>query len=302
MSIWSDPPIEMRFRTIDGLAIRFARSPERSQSALLLSPWPESLLAFAPIWERLAERAQLVAVDLPGFGHSERRDALLSPRAMGEFLVLIADAFGLRRPHVIAPDVGTAAALFAAAAHPDRFRSLVVGGGAAAYPLKLGGRLEEWVHAPDIDAYRSADPRPLVNAQLSGIQGYALPDFVREDYLSAYAGNRFIESMRYLRTYPAELALLRDLLPEIDTPVQIIAGARDIAVPPVNGVFLHARLPDSELHTIDAGHFAWEEGAVEYAALVAEWWASRRSSVSDGLPQHGAGDRRPPGPLEEDAG
>ena len=59
-----------------------------------------------------------MAIDLPGFGHSQRRDALLSPRAMGEFLITAADAFGLARPHIVGPDIGTAAALFAAAAHP----------------------------------------------------------------------------------------------------------------------------------------------------------------------------------------
>jgi hypothetical protein len=43
--------------------------------------------AFAPIWPSLANVARLVAMDLPGFGRSERRDDLLSPRAMGDFLV-----------------------------------------------------------------------------------------------------------------------------------------------------------------------------------------------------------------------
>ena len=40
----------MQFRVIDGLTIRFAQSEDRSDHALLLSPWPESLLAFVPVW------------------------------------------------------------------------------------------------------------------------------------------------------------------------------------------------------------------------------------------------------------
>ena len=79
--------------------------------------------------------------------------------------------------------------------------------------------------------------------------------------------------MRYVRAYPAELPALRALLPQIQTPVQIIAGARDTAVPPVNAEFLHERLPHSKLDIIDAGHFTWEDGADEYAALVTSWWA-----------------------------
>ena len=117
MTTWLNASFEMRFRLIGGLTVRFAASEDRSDHgdhALLLSPWPESLLAFEPVWARLAERAHLVAIDLPGFGLSQRSDALLSPRAMSEFVIRAADAFGLEHPHVIGPDAGTAAALFAA--------------------------------------------------------------------------------------------------------------------------------------------------------------------------------------------
>jgi pimeloyl-ACP methyl ester carboxylesterase len=61
--------------------------------------------------------------------------------------------------------------------------------------------------------------------------------------------------MRFVRAYPAELPALRDLLPQVQTPVQIIAGSRDSAVPPVNAEFLHERLPHSKLNILDAGHF-----------------------------------------------
>jgi len=272
VTTWLNTPIETRFRTIDGLSIRFAESEDRDDHALLLSPWPESLLAFEPMWVRLAEHAHLVAIDLPGFGHSQRRDALLSPRAMGEFVIRVADAFGLENPHVIGPDVGTGASLFAAALHPGRLRSLVVGSGGTAYPLQLRWVLKDWVEAPDLEGYRSADPREIVAGALTAIERYALPDAVREDYLSSYEGDRFVESMRYVRAYPTELPVLRDLLPGIQTPVQVIAGARDPVVPPVNAEFLHERLPHSKLDIIDAGHFTWEDAADEYAALVTSWW------------------------------
>jgi len=274
LSIWSNPPMQTQFRTIDGLSIRFAEGEQRDDHALLLSPWPESLLAFEPAWARLAEHTHLVAVDLPGFGHSQRREALLCPRAMGEFIIRAADAFELEKPHVVGPDVGTGASLFAAALFPGRLRSLVVGSGGAAFPLQLGSVLKDWVEAPDLEAYRRADPRQIVDGVLTAdIKRYTLPDFVREDYLSSYEGDRFVESMRYVRSYPAELPVLRDLLAEIQTPVQIIAGAQDPAVPPVNAEFLHERLPNSKLDVIDAGHFTWEDAADEYAALVTSWWS-----------------------------
>ena len=271
MSIWFNG-IQPQFRTIDGLSIRYAESEDRDDHALLLSPWPESLFAFEPTWARLAEHTHLVAIDLPGFGHSQRRDSLLSPQAMGEFVIRVADAFELASPHMIGPDVGTAAALFAAALYPGRFRSLIVGGGPAAFPLQLGGVLKDWVEAPDLEGYRRTDPRQIVAGVLTCIERYALLDFVREDYLSSYQGDRFIESMRYVRSYPTELRVLGDLLPQIQSPVQIIAGARDPVVPAVNAEFLDQRLPNSKLNIIDAGHFTWEDAANEYAALATSWW------------------------------
>jgi pimeloyl-ACP methyl ester carboxylesterase len=266
--------IKPQFRTIDGLKIRFAESEDRSEHALLLCPWPESLYAFDQIWSRLAEDTHLVAVDLPGFGHSERRNSLMAPRAMGEFIIHLADQFGLENPHAVGPDIGTGALLFAAANNPGRLRSIVLGSGGASFPLELGGILNDWVVAPDVEGYRAANPRDIVSAAISGIEGYKVPDSIREDYLSAYDGDRFVESMRYVRAYPNELPILAELLPQIETPVEIIGGLWDWAVPPSNHRYLHKRLPNSKLDLIDAGHFTWEDAPEEYAEIVTKWWAS----------------------------
>jgi hypothetical protein len=45
LTTWLNTPIQMQFRVIDGLTVRFAQSGDRDDHALLLSPWPESLLA-----------------------------------------------------------------------------------------------------------------------------------------------------------------------------------------------------------------------------------------------------------------
>ena len=92
MATATSSPIKTKARTIDGLSIRYAESAPREVSAILLSPWPESLYTFEQMWSRLAEHAHLVAIDLPGFGHSERRDELLTSSAMGEFVAHLIDA------------------------------------------------------------------------------------------------------------------------------------------------------------------------------------------------------------------
>jgi pimeloyl-ACP methyl ester carboxylesterase len=268
--------IEPQFRRIDGVRIRYADSGgAHGPVVLLTSPWPESLYAFAPMWATLAEHARLFAVDLPGFGASERRADLLSPRAMGAFLAgLVAEA-GLGTAHLVAPDVGTSAALFAAAAHPERFASVVVGTGGAAVPLELGEPLRSWVLDPDLDKYRRMDPHAIVDAAVGTIAG-GIPDDVRDDYRASYEGDRFVESMRYVRRYPEELPALAELLPDIATPVTIVNGRNDRVVPVANAEFLDERLPDSRLRIIDAGHFVWEEAPAEYAAIILDAIAAGR--------------------------
>jgi pimeloyl-ACP methyl ester carboxylesterase len=258
---------QVQFRTVDGVRIRYADSGSEGQAVLLTSPWPESVYAFAPIWATLAEHARLFAVDLPGFGASEARNDLFSPRAMGEFLAkLIAEA-GLGIPHIVAPDVGTSAALFAAAAHPEQIASVIVGTGGAAVPLQLGEPLASWVLDPDLDKYRTMDARAIVGAAIDTNAG-GVPDEIRADYLDCYDGDRFVESMRYVRRYPQELPELAELLPRITTPVTIINGRHDRVVPLANAEFLDERLPTSRLAIIDAGHFIWEEEPAEYASIV----------------------------------
>jgi pimeloyl-ACP methyl ester carboxylesterase len=271
--------IRPEVRIIDGLKIRFAESEPRAAHALLLSPWPESIYCYEPTWGRLSERTHLIAMDLPGFGQSERRDALMSPRAMGEFLVRAADAFGLEQPHLVGPDVGTAASLFAAALHPGRFKSLVVGTGGTAVPLQLGNPLKEWVEAPSLQPYRRVGGEAIVKAAISTLEHYKPSKTASEDYIASFAGDRFAESIRYVQAYPRELPILGDLLPTIDTPVNIINGKRDPVVPPVNAEFLHERLPRSKLDLIDAGHFIWEDAADQYAGLVLSWWAGGYKAV-----------------------
>ena len=96
-------PIAPFFRVCDGLRIRFADNKADSPTAtvLMLSPWPESLWAFRRIWDRVSGAARVVAIDLPGFGHSDGRPELIAPDAMGSFLARLIGAWGLGAPHLV---------------------------------------------------------------------------------------------------------------------------------------------------------------------------------------------------------
>jgi pimeloyl-ACP methyl ester carboxylesterase len=130
--------IHTQTRKADGLEIRYAWSHAHDEpTMLLLSPWPESIYAWEQLWPRLTSAGHVVAIDLPGFGHSEGRTDLFSPQAMGRFVVRLIDEWELGAPHIFGPDVGGPTALFAAVEAPSSLTSAIVGNGATSYPLEV---------------------------------------------------------------------------------------------------------------------------------------------------------------------
>src|SRR5271154_4416390 len=171
-----------QFKKIDGLQVRFAANDQKNgHPILLLSPLPESILAFLPTWDMLSALGPVVAVDLPAFGLSESRPDLRAPEPLGDFLLRILEEFGLKQPHVVAPDVGTPACLFAAANHPGIFKSMVIGSGATDH-TDIGGILDRLVNAPTLEPYKNLTGEQFVRGAIENMTNYTLPDFALQDY------------------------------------------------------------------------------------------------------------------------
>src|SRR6202167_3771250 len=180
-----------QFKNIDGLKIRFATNDQKDgEPILLLSPLPESILAFLPTWEMFSALGPVTAVDLPAFGLSGSEPYLRAPEAMGNFVIRILESFGLVKPHVVAPDVGAPACLFAAANHPGIFKSLVIGSGATDH-TDIGGILDQIVNAPSLEPFKNLTGEQFVRGAIENMKQYKLPDFALRDYLASYAGPRF---------------------------------------------------------------------------------------------------------------
>jgi pimeloyl-ACP methyl ester carboxylesterase len=260
-----------QFKKIDGLRIRFATNDTRDgDPILLLSPLPESILAFLPTWGMFSALGPVVAVDLPAFGQSESRPDVRAPESLGDFIVRILDAFELKQPHVVAPDVGTPACLFAAANHPGLFKSLVVGSGATDH-TDLGGILDEIVNAPSLETFKTLTGEQFVRGAIENMKQYKLPDFALQDYLASYTGPRFLEAMVFVRDYPQSLPRLAKRLSEVTVPCQITVGRNDPFVPVSNAKGLQKALPKNKLDVLDCGHFVWEDAAAEYGKLACDF-------------------------------
>jgi pimeloyl-ACP methyl ester carboxylesterase len=135
----------------------------------------------------------------------------------------------------------------------------------------INERLKAVIEAPSLDVVRALDARTNIGQAVESGAGSDSEPEVHEDYVSAYDLGRFAESARFVRHYPEQNPVLRDLLPTITTPTQVVAGRDDDLVPWSNNQYLADLLPNSEIHPLDAGHFAWEQAAEEYGRLVVDW-------------------------------
>jgi pimeloyl-ACP methyl ester carboxylesterase len=257
--------------SIDGLRIRLSRSGLSDGIPILFtSPWPESLYAFHRVLPYFVEAHPVIALDLPGFGQSESRPEVMAPRAMGSFLIKVAEHLKIPRLHAVGPDVGALAFLFAAADRPELFESLAVGGAATRVDL-AAGVLREVIASPQ-GAFAAIDGSDVVRDYLSQA-AQITPMAIVDDFRAASAGRRFEDAAQFVRAYNADLPLLEQRLNQIRAPVLIIAGRNDTIVPPANNQLLADHLPRSRLSLLEAGHRVWEEATNDYSTQIKHWCA-----------------------------
>lgn len=102
------------------------RNPSARETVLLVHGYGASWASYRPVVSELSTAFRVLAVDLPGFGGSERLEGDYSPDAMADALVKILDAKGVRRAHVIGHSWGGSVVLAFALRHPDRLGKLGV--------------------------------------------------------------------------------------------------------------------------------------------------------------------------------
>ena len=109
-------------------AARHRRNPTGArETVLLVHGYGSSTASYAPVMDALAAHFRVLAVDLPGFGKSDRREGDYSPDALAD--VLADDARRKRaspRAHVVGHSWGSSVVLAFARRHPDRLDKLVV--------------------------------------------------------------------------------------------------------------------------------------------------------------------------------
>ncbi|MEM7136570.1 MAG: alpha/beta hydrolase [Myxococcota bacterium] len=270
-------PMNFQTQTIAGFDLRTAVSGAGRPTLVLTNAFPQSIRCWESLWDRLAGRFDLLAVDLPGFGMSAGAGSIMRPSAQAEVLVELMDANGIDRAFVVGPDVGTPIALWLASTHPDRLHGINIFDGPGFWPPDFDAALRAATRSRIVRWLGTRPPmqRRLMAQNLNvavagGYHHFSPSEAAAAEYRDiCFDPVKHRNAFDYLGSYGEELPELQQRLGSVTVPVLITWGAKDPFVLPSNAERLHALLPNSELTIFDnAGHFSHEDADESWLARL----------------------------------
>jgi pimeloyl-ACP methyl ester carboxylesterase len=266
-----------RFVTVQGVRLRYREWGERRDgepSLLLIHGFGNSLQSFRELAPRLGERHHVIAIDMPGYGLSEKPvdfDYHNGPQARN--LMAAARALGLESIVYIGHSLGGAVALHAAV-YDERARGLV---------LLNPGILSTGV--PKI-VQITLPPLPRMSAKLFASRefrgnflknSYVDPSIVTEQVIDeVMLGARTEGYMTGMTSLMMQYSEGEEILlaPRLTVPTLIPWGNQDRNKPINEADDLQRLIPGSRLVRFDnAGHYVHEEAVDGVALAITEWLA-----------------------------
>jgi len=271
-------PRDARFVEIEGARVRYLDTEGGAPAALPAEPKPEgdqapaetvekptvvlvhgfasAIEAWTPVIPILSKTHRVVALDLKGFGWTDRPEGDYSPEAQARLLLKLLDQRGVHKTALVAHSWGSSVALAAALAAPDRFTKLAL--------------YDAWVYEDQLPTFFHWARAEGVGEMLFGLYYKQRAD---ERMALAFFDNRYVterlvedveDALERPGTVAAALAAVRGQryseieakYRTIDKPTLLLWGREDIVTPLKYGERLARELPGSKLVVYPrCGHF-----------------------------------------------
>ena len=232
------PPHTAEWLDAGGVPVRAVRAGKGDTTLLLLHGYGESLTTWRAVFDRLAARSKVIAIDLPGFGGSGKPDTVYSLGAMTDRLSSFIDQWTAGPVVVVGHSMGGELAASLALARPDRVK-LVILVAPAGYRIGLGGLADSMYPAKARRLGRYLAYRSFITP-IHDPGWLAEPDSVADydqtsDTAYAKAAARVLEDFDFRG--------LKDRFGQLSQPTLLIWGGNDPVVPYLVGDTLSRLIP-----------------------------------------------------------
>jgi pimeloyl-ACP methyl ester carboxylesterase len=266
---------------VDDLTLAY-RELGSGPPVLLVHGWPTSSFLWREVMPPIARRNRVVALDLPGFGASDKPlDVRYGFDFFGRALDGFLAALEIDQVAIAVHDLGGPVGLHWAVHRPDRVTKLALLN-TLVYP-EFSGAVQEFVKACSTPGLRDqlTSPEGLEAAMRLGL---ADPANLTDDVIAAVREPfRGAESRRALADAgiglePDGFAEIARGLPSLTIPVRVVYGERDRILPDVAETMARVAedLPQAAVTALpDCGHFLQEEAPQEIGELLADFFSER---------------------------
>lgn len=243
---------------------------------VLIHGFGASTFAWRDVQPVLAEQFDVIAIDLSGFGYTERPVVRhqYSVAAQRDMVFSVLDALGISSAHFVGHSYGGGVVLSAAIARPDRVRSIVLVDSATSSDAPRGVRLIGPL-TPLLAWYIenfALRPEWIENALKSAtFNDEIVTDVMVGEYLKRLEVEGLDHALRGLSTARGGEVSNREV-GAITHPALIIWGLHDPVIPLSRGQDLESRLPNARLVTLSgSGHLPMEEEPQDFVEAVVEF-------------------------------
>jgi len=217
----------------------------------------------------LSDLRRVVAVDLPGYGMSERVTGHpLTMDALADAVAGFIEALGFDQADVVGLSMGGYVALALWESHPTMIRSLVLANTKAGADSEEGRAGREAQAQAVVAEGRSPLAAELVGALLAPAHDLTAAARLRTMVESAPV-ETIVASLRGMAARPDRT----ELLAAIGVPTLVISGEEDALIPPLDSHEMASAIADSEFLVIPgAGHLSPIERPDAFTEAVRGFW------------------------------
>ncbi len=229
-------------------------------------------------WQRvippLAESHRVLALDIVGFGHTDRpADIRYSLQTWVDHVWGFLDALGMERASIVGNSLGGRIAVAMATQQPERVSKMVLMGSPGPGMTPSEGLIALRGYEPSYEAMRellvtyfAVDPT-IITPELVQIRHEAsVAPGVHETYRAMFSDPEHAG---------ADLAFNLDELAQLATPTLIVHGREDRVIPLESGINMLSTLPNADLHVFSrCGHWTQIERSGEFVAVVDQFLSS----------------------------